>query len=152
VLLVLLVLALVTWIFNPFACLLLVLAPHLWLLAVSPSLQARAHGRVLALGAILAGSLPLVLLLIVYTHELGLGFGGLAESVVLALAGGQVGVFGALLWSVALGCLLAVTLRVLATVPAGTVDAQEWAQPSTRGPVSYAGPGSLGGTESALRR
>jgi hypothetical protein len=152
VLLVLLAVALLTWVFNPFACLLLVPALHLWLLAVSPALRVRERGRALALGAILTGLLPLALLLIVYAQELGLGLGGLAESVVLALAGGQVGLFGALLWSVALGCLLAVTLRVLAAAPVGSVGGQEWAEASTRGPVSYAGPGSLGGTESALRR
>ncbi len=152
VLLVLLAVALLTWVFNPFACLLLVPALHLWLLAVSPALRVRARGRALGLGAVLIGLLPPALLLIVYAHELGLGLGGLAESVVLALAGGQVGLFGALLWSVAFGCLLAVALRVLAAAPAGSMDSHEWAEVSTRGPVSYAGPGSLGGTESALRR
>jgi hypothetical protein len=152
VLLVLLAVALLTWVFNPFACLLLVPAVHLWLLAVSPTLRARERGRLLALGAVLGGVLPLVLLLSAYAHELGLGLLGLAESVVLALAGGQVGLFGALLWSVALGCLLAVTLRVLAVAPVDLAGTREWAEVSTRGPVSYAGPGSLGGTESALRR
>ena len=152
VLLVLLALALLTWVFNPFTCLLLVPALHLWLFAVSPTLRARERGRMLAFGAVLTGVLPLALLLIVYSHELGIGPGGLTESVVLVLAGGQVGLIGALLWSAALGCLLAVTLRVLAPAPADSVGRQEWAEVSTRGPVSYAGPGSLGGTESALRR
>jgi hypothetical protein len=92
------------------------------------------------------------LLLIVYAHELDLGPIGMAESVVLSLAGGQTGLFGALLWSVAFGCLLAATLCVLAAAPAGSPAAKDWAELSTRGPVSYAGPGSLGGTESALRR
>jgi hypothetical protein len=150
--LVLIAVALLTWVFNPFACLLLVPALHLWPLAVSPALRARPHGRLLAFGAILVGVLPLVLLLIVYGHELGLGPMQLAESIVLALVGGQIGPFGALLWSVALGCLLAVALRVLTVAPAGSVDPQKWVAVSTRGPVSYAGPGSLGGTESALRR
>jgi hypothetical protein len=152
VLLVLLAVALLTWAFNPFACLLLVPALHLWLLAMSPALRTQARGRVLAFSAILAGVLPLTLLLLVYARELGLGLGGLAESVVLALAGGQIGLFAALLWSVALGCLLAIVLRFLARPSAGSVDRREWAEVSTRGPVSYAGPGSLGGTESALRR
>lgn len=152
VLLVLIAVALLAWAFNPFACLLLVPALHLWLLAVSPSLRARERGRALALGSVIVGVLPLVLLLLVYAHELGLGPIRLAESVVLAFVGGQIGPLGALLWSVALGCLLAVTLRVLSSAPAGSVGRQEWAPVSTRGPVSYAGPGSLGGTESALRR
>jgi Peptidase family M28 len=152
VLLVLLALALLIWLINPFTCLLLVPALHLWLFAVSPDLHARRRGRALALLAVLAGVLPFVLLLIAYSHELAIGLGGLAESVVLVFVGGQVGLFGGLLWSVAFGCLLAVTLRVLAPSPADSVGRQEWVEVSTRGPASYAGPGSLGGTESALRR
>jgi hypothetical protein len=144
--LVLLSVALVAWIFNPFACLLLVPALHLWLLAADP------RPRPLALAAIAAGVAPLALLLLVYTHELGLGPMGMSESAVLTLAGGQVGLFGALLWSVALGCVPAVLSRALAPGPTDPTDAGGWVEISTRGPVSYAGPGSLGGTESALRR
>jgi hypothetical protein len=152
VMLVLLAVALLAWIFNPFACLLLVPASHLWLLAVGAGRQAGPRARVLALSAIFTGVLPLVLLLVVYSRELGLGFGGLSESAVLALAGGQLGPFAALLWSVALGCLLAVVLLAPPRVSMGGAGPQEWVEISTRGPVSYAGPGSLGGTESALRR
>jgi hypothetical protein len=152
VLLVLLAVALIAWLFNPFACVLLVPALHLWLLAVSPSVREWVNGRLLALVAVLLGVLPLVLLMLAYTHELGLGVTGLAQGVVLALAGGQVGVLAALLWSAALGCLLGVVLRVLAAVPADSRSARPVGELATRGPVSYAGPGSLGGTESALRR
>ena len=65
----------------------------------------------------------------------------------LAAVGGQVGLAGALAWSLLAGCLSAVLAIVLRkplrdTVPPG---------PVTRGPLTYAGPGSLGGTESALR-
>ncbi len=144
--LVLLAAALIAWIFNPFACLLLAPALHLWLLAADP------RARALALGAIAVSLVPLVLLALVYARELGLGLGGLSESAVLALAGGQVGPFAALLWSVALGCLLAVSSRALAAAPTDPAGSRDWVDISTRGPVSYAGPGSLGGTESALRR
>jgi hypothetical protein len=156
VLLVLLAVALLAWLFNPFACLLLVPALHLWLYAVAPTRQSDARSRTLALGAILGGVLPLALLLIVYAHELALSPARLAQSIVLALAGGQVGLLGALMWSAALGCLLAALLRVLARTPtdapSDAVGPGEWTELSTRGPVSYAGPGSLGGTESALQR
>jgi hypothetical protein len=146
-LLVALAVALLAWVFNPFACLLLVPAIHLWLLAADP------RSRPLALGAIAVSVVPLGLLLLVYTRELGLGPVGLAESSVLALVGGQVGLFGALLWSAALGCLLAVLARALAPSPVGpTASPRDFADISTRGPLTYAGPGSLGGTESALRR
>jgi hypothetical protein len=146
-LLVALAVALVTWIFNPFACLLLVPALHLWLLAADP------RSRLLSLGAVAVSAVPLGLLLLVYARELGLGPVGLAESSVLALAGGQVGLFAALLWSTALGCLLAVLARSLAPTPTGpSAGPRDFVDISTRGPLTYAGPGSLGGTESALRR
>ncbi|HXC24017.1 MAG TPA: M28 family peptidase [Solirubrobacteraceae bacterium] len=110
VLLVLLAVAGLAWIVNPFACLLLVPALHLWLLGLGPGRRAQPQARVLAYGAIALSAVPLLLLLAVYARELGLGVGGVAESVVLALAGGQVGLLGVLLWSTALGCLLAVLL------------------------------------------
>ena len=152
VMLVLLTDAMLVWIFNPVACLLLVPALHLWLLAVGPGRRREPRVRSLAYGAIAGGLLPLVLLLVFYAHELGLGVGGLAESVVLALAGGQVGPLGAVLWSIALGCLFAVLLLVPAGQAVSPGSPEEWPQIATRGPASYAGPGSLGGTESALRR
>jgi hypothetical protein len=157
VMLVLLGIALLAWVLNPFACLLLVPATHLWLLAVETARQGgripvRARGA--ALLAILAGALPLVLLLALYARELGLGPGALAESAVLALAGGQVGPLAALSWSTALGCLFTVLLLAAPRRSAGLAGPpgpSEWVEISTRGPASYAGPGSLGGTESALR-
>jgi hypothetical protein len=152
VLLVLLVIALLTWLFNPFACLLLVPALHLWLAAVELARESSVRARVLALAAILAGALPLVMLLLAYALELELGPVGLAESVVLVLAGGHVGLLGALIWSGAFGCLLAVMLLAPPPRVMGVTGSQDWVELSTRGPASYAGPGSLGGTESALRR
>jgi hypothetical protein len=152
VLLVLLAVALLTWIFNPFACLLLVPALHLWLVAGGPGRRQEPQARALAYGAIVLGALPLLLPAIAYARELGLGAGGLAESTVLAFAGGQFGPLSVLLWSVALGCLFAVLLLAPATEPIAAPGAGDWSEIATRGPASYAGPGSLGGTESALRR
>jgi hypothetical protein len=145
--LLLLCVALVVWLVNPFMALLLVPAVHLGLLAADP------RGRALPAAALALALSPLVLVLLVYGHELGLGAIALAESAPLALAGAQVGVLTALLWSVALGCLLALLAHVLA--PAAAADRARRPEPieiSTRGPLGYAGPGSLGGTESALRR
>ncbi|HEV7939144.1 MAG TPA: M28 family peptidase [Solirubrobacteraceae bacterium] len=152
VLLVLLSVASIAWVFNPFACLLLIPALHLWLLAVGPGRRTEPQARALAYGAIALGALPLLLLAIAYAREFGLGVAGLAESAVLALAGGQLGLLSVLLWSTALGCLFAVLLlppAAEAIAPPGTGG---WPEIATRGPASYAGPGSLGGTESALRR
>ena len=150
--LVLLTVALVVWLFNPYACLLLVPATHLWLLAVEARRRLPVQPRTGALLAVLAGTVPLVLLLVLYSHELGLGPVGLAESAVLALAGGLIGPVAALLWSVAGGCLFAAILFVSAPLASNEADSLEWTEVLTRGPSTYAGPGSLGGTESALRR
>ncbi len=73
---------------------------------------------------------------------------------VLLLAGGHVGLGGAVLWSVAFGCVAAAAM--LAARPSRArrlaCSAIERVEVTIRGPLSYAGPGSLGGTESALRR
>ena len=76
-----------------------------------------------------------------------------ALTAVLLLAGGHVGVLGALLWSVALGCLVAgVMLALTPGAPLPGLGADDGTEITIRGPSTYAGPGSLGGTESALRR
>src|SRR6185437_8519798 len=152
VMLLLLGIALIAWIFDPFVCLLLVPAVHLWMVAIEVRERRAPRARGGALVAILAGVLPLVLLLLLYARELGLGPAGVVESAVLSLAGGQVGPLAALLWSAALGCVLVGALLALAPLAPAGPGAQEWAPLATRGPTSYAGPGSLGGTESALRR
>jgi hypothetical protein len=56
-------------------------------------------------------------------------------------------------WSAAFGCVVAAVLVAarLPRAPAG-VQLEEGMEVTIRGPRSYAGPGSLGGTESALRR
>jgi hypothetical protein len=144
--LVLLAVALLAWLVDPFAGLLLVPAAHLGLLA------ADSRPRALSLPALGVALLPLAALLFVVARELGLAPIALAESVILALAGGQVGLFSALLWSLALGSLLSLLSLVLVDRGGERVEPLERIEISTRGPLSYAGPGSLGGTESALRR
>jgi hypothetical protein len=68
---------------------------------------------------------------------------------VLLLAGHGVSIVSAIEWSAVLGCLLsAVTLSLLAARGSRRVPVSV----TVRGPVTYAGPGSLGGTKSALRR
>ena len=150
--LVLLAVALLAWLFNPYACLLLVPATHLWPLAVEARRRLTVGPRAVALLAVAVGALPSLFLLVLYARELGLGPTGLAESAVLALAGGLVGPVAALLWSAACGCLFAAILFVSSPLASTESDSLEWTEVLTRGPTSYAGPGSLGGTESALRR
>jgi hypothetical protein len=145
-----LVVGVVVWARNPYAALLVVGALHLWLLIVSPELRPRPPA---ALALVAIALVPLALLIAFYARELGVGPGGIAWDAVLLLAGGHIGVATALLWSLALGCVVAATLLAL-TAPAATADPRTGGGPSVsiRGPLSYAGPGSLGGTESALRR
>jgi hypothetical protein len=68
---------------------------------------------------------------------------------VLLLAGGGIGVLTALEWCLVLGCTFSV---IAIAVHAAREPRPEDVPVTIRGPVTYAGPGSLGGTESALRR
>jgi hypothetical protein len=84
-----------------------------------------------------------------YANELGYGPVAAIWEMVLLLAGHGVSLVAALEWSVVLGCLLsAATLSLLAARGSRKVPTPV----TVRGPVTYAGPGSLGGTKSALRR
>ena len=134
------------WLSNPYAALLLIPALHLWLWAVSPDLRVPIPGR-FALIAI--GLAPPALVVLYYVHGLGYGPMDAVWQAVLLLAGHGVSLLAAIEWSVVLGCLLsAATLSVLATRGSRVVPAPV----TVRGPVTYAGPGSLGGTKSALKR
>ncbi len=149
-LLVLLALACVVWVFNPYAALLIVPGLHLLLPIASPE---RRPPPVAGLALLVLALIPLGALLAFYAHQLGYGPGELAWAAVLLLAGGHVGVLTAAVWSLACGCGVAIALVAL-TPPADPLGSggEEHAEVSIRGPLSYAGPGSLGGTESALRR
>jgi hypothetical protein len=166
VVLVLCVLAVVVWAFDPLTALLLLPALHLWLVLASPWRWRAPAGRV-PVGALLViglGVVPLALLVVFYAGQLDLGPGGVVHTALLLLAGGRVGLGAAVLWSAGFGCLAAAVLVALAwpaapdpdiggledgigeyepiTIRAGSVGSKSY----------YAGPGSLGGTESALRR
>jgi hypothetical protein len=154
--LVLLPVALLAWFGDPLTALLAVPALHVWLLlAAAPErLDIGQLPRHLASVALVAlGLVPLAALVAFYAHQLGLSLGDVAWTGVLLLAAGQVGLGGAILWSLAFGCAAAATMIALAPVRT-RLEAQEAApfDVTIRGPLSYAGPGSLGGTESALRR
>jgi len=126
-------------------------ALHVWLLIVSPELRPRPP---LALALVLAGLLPALLLVAFYADQLGLGPGRVAWMAVLLLAGGHVGAPAALMWSIALGCAAAavmLSVTVGGPPPAGARE-EDFEEITIRGPLTYAGPGSLGGTRSALRR
>jgi len=135
------------WLANPFACLLVVPALHLWLLAVAPEIQmSRAVG--LLLFAI--GLLPPLLVAYALARQFGLGLVELGWTGLLLIASGGIGVVTLLLWSILLGCTVAVFVILLRATRGR--DVANDVPITLRGPATYAGPGSLGGTESALRR
>ncbi len=152
---VLLAVAVLAWIGNPLTALLALPALHLWLLLADPDRLEIGHRsrRAVSLALVALGLAPLALLVLFYAHELGLGAGDVAWMGVLLLAGGHVGLVGAILWSAAFGCLAGGAILAIDALPASlAVPSGEELEVTIRGPRSYAGPGSLGGTESALRR
>jgi hypothetical protein len=174
-------LSVVAWACDPLAALLLAPALHLWLAltdtaegerplvvaAASTALAERGGrgvgaGGLRAAGLVALGVAPVALLMTYYAVRLQMGVGGTMHTALLLLAGGRVGLAGALLWSAGCGCAAAALLVAIAPAakrPVGNGPGEFedwWQEPASiapiRGPLSYAGPGSLGGTESALRR
>ena len=138
---------LAVWLPNPYAAALLLPAAHLWLFLGAP--QTRLRGRVAWL-ALAAGLLGPLLVLAYELRALRADPFELARTWLVATAGGHVSAWAALAVGVLAGCaatlvrILRARSRIAAATPAE--------HPTTRGPAGYAGPGSLGGTESALRR
>jgi hypothetical protein len=133
------------WLFNPFAAALLLPGAHIALFVSAPEVRLR---RPLAVALVLLAALPGALVLVYYARQFGLGIEEIPATALQVVAGDHFGLLGLLGWSFTLGtlwCLLAIALsqRPLDDDIGPVV---------TRGPLSYAGPGSLGGTESALRR
>jgi hypothetical protein len=146
VLLVMCVVAFATWLTNPFAAALIVPALHLWMWVVDPEVRLRG---IVTVALLVAGLAAPVLVILYYAHALGLGPLEAAWSLLLLLAGGHVKALVALEWSVMLGCVAS----VLVIAVRGQREPRAEDLPITvRGPITYAGPGSLGGTKSALRR
>jgi hypothetical protein len=149
--------AVLVWALNPYQALLVVGALHVWLAAMSvgsSSLVAPTR-RAAALGLVALGLVPLGLVLAYYAHAFGMGPGELAWGVSVAVAGGRLSLGGALLWSLAFGSAVGTARAVWALASEPDHEQGTKLAPGeivTRGPLTYAGPGSLGGTGSALRR
>ena len=139
-------LAVALWVVNPFAAACLVPGAHLWLLVAAADVRLR---RGVALGLVGLSLLPFALAALVVAGQYGLGPLGFAWSSLLWVAGGHVGPVGWLFWSVAAGCVVAAAVLAWRTRP--PLPEPE-PRITVRGPLTYAGPGSLGGTESALRQ
>ena len=140
------VVACAMWISNPYAAALLIPALHIWLFVLAPDLRMPRAARVLVAAL---GLLPIALVPIALARSLGLGAVDAAWELLLLVAGGHISPVGLLLWSLVAGC----GVSALLVAAAGAARTGAGDVPITvRGPRSYAGPGSLGGTESALRR
>jgi hypothetical protein len=128
---------------NPYAGLLLVPAAHLSLLVALPE---RPRSSLLAPAILLGGLAFPALALLYYGARLDLGLS--LDSYALML----VSAFSGSLASAVIGSLVAGTLVSAVLVAARAGRPERPSEVTVRGPVTYAGPGSLGGTESALRR
>jgi len=145
--LVLALAALVLWLINPYAALILAPAVHLWMLAtlLEPPPPRKLALALVALGLLLPG-------LVVLYDALALAVGPLGGAwyLLLLVAGGHVG-----LPLVLVGCVLAGVLGSVVSIAVSKPPEGAGSVPDThsvRGPAGYAGPGSLGGTTSALPR
>jgi hypothetical protein len=146
--LVLGVTSLLVWMANPYAGLMLVPAAHLWLQAVllkGPPRRVRA--LLLALGA-----LPPLLVAVYYLFALSIDPVAGAWYLLLLVTGHTVAPATAFVGCVMLGTLCAAAELVYRQPAAPSEEESTPEGPSVYGPGAYAGPGSLGGTESALRR
>jgi hypothetical protein len=137
----------IVWLRNPYAALFLVPAAHLWLLSLDPGLVVP---RVVRLAGVLIGLVPLLLAALAYGVALDAGPIDLAWMGLLLVAGGHVGLVSLLLWSAIGAC--AITAVAIVVRGTGGAGRPRRGDVRSRGPLSYAGPGSLGGTDSALRR
>ncbi|MGI8921511.1 MAG: hypothetical protein ACR2HD_07540 [Solirubrobacteraceae bacterium] len=133
------------WTVNPFAAALTIPMLHLALFALDPELRLR---RSFALLLIAIGLVPVGLVALSYGLALALGPLQLAWSALLLVASGAVGLWTLLAWSALLGCVSAAVAAILSR----EAHPHEASEVTVRGPLGYAGPGSLGGTRSALRR
>ena len=136
---------LVLWFLNPYASLVLIPAAHLWLLATLSKPLPPRRGRLVL---VWLGVLPPAIVALYWMLALSVDPLSAAWYLVLLVTGGSVGALTALL-----GCVWLAMLVVVAGIARAGADEPEGPledRPRVYGPGAYAGPGSLGGTESAL--
>jgi len=138
---------LLLWIVNPYTALIAVPAAHLWMLATVADPRPSRRARAVMIGL---GLLPI--LLVVMYHLIALRMDPLTGAwyVLLLVTGHGIDLVEALIGCLLLGALGA-TISTSRAQPEPAAPEREDG-PRVYGPGAYAGPGSLGGTESALRR
>jgi hypothetical protein len=148
--LVLSLLTFAVWLVNPFAALMLVPALHLWLIAAIARVPDRGPAPV---ALVVVGLLPLAVVVLYYMSRLSLNPLEGLWYLFLLVTSGSIGVAAALFACVFAGVFVSLVSILVSRArrpPAAKVDEPQ--RPAVFGPGGYAGPGSLGGTESALRR
>jgi hypothetical protein len=138
---------LVLWVVNPYAALVLVPAAHLWMLATLVEPPPPQRARILLIAG---GLLPALLVAVYYLFRLSMDPLHGAWYLLLLVTGHSIGLITALIGCVLLGVLASVVAIVRARPDQPPAEPEE--RPKVYGPGAYAGPGSLGGTESALGR
>jgi hypothetical protein len=146
--LVLTVSSLLLWVVNPYTGLMVVPAAHLWLLAL---LLAGPPPRRLRVVLLVLGALPPLLVTAYYLFALSIDPLAGAWYLLLLVTGHAAGPVTVFLGCLMLGALCA-TIELVYRTPAPPPEEEGPEGPSVYGPGAYAGPGSLGGTESAIRR
>jgi len=140
-------LVLAVWLVNPYAAAVLLPAAHAWLLISAPD---RRLPRGVAVAGLAFGLMGPLAIAAYYAQAWGLGPVDALWSTFGIVAGGALSIPAALT-----GSGFAATLCATVAIVRARRRIAETATPEpirTRGPSSYAGPGSLGGTESALHR
>ena len=136
------------WMLNPYAGLLAVPAAHLWMLAVLVRPPPSRRARLLMVAG---GLLAPLLVTVYYLFALSLDPLHAAWYLLGLVTGHSVGIATSLAGALLLAAACA-TVEITWRVPGEEEPAPGEKGPSVFGPGAYAGPGSLGGTSSALRR
>lgn len=134
------------WLANPYTAVLLIVPAHLWLVVLT---REPAAPRPVRAGFLIVSLLPLAAAIGLLCAGLHTEPFGLTWTVVLMVAGSALSPGGLVLGSLVAGCFLAAARILL--VSREPLPGERLAV-TVRGPLSYAGPGSLGGTDSALHR
>jgi hypothetical protein len=135
------------WVGNPYAAALAIPAAHMWFWALTPDLRLP---RPASLALVVLALLPLFVVAMVDGRAFGLDLTHGVWFWTLLVAGGHVPVGSWVLWSFLWGCAVAAGL---VAIRRRRVEDDEPDEITTRGPVTYAGPGSLGNVgSSSVRR
>jgi hypothetical protein len=135
------------WFMNPYAAALMVPAAHITLLSESESLRS---SRAFRWFGVIIGLLPFLIACSYYLIAFQTDPFAMGWSLFNASAGGYLSVFAAVVIAVFFTTLLSTVL--LARSEREIDRRRPPNRIATRGPLSYAGPGSLGGTSSAIQR